>query len=89
MCRQGGDWGSDREGEGIGYQREGYSSMNNGRGKTETTMRNILWAILIIALVVELVVRPFFPELVRGESYFSDIARLLLGLIGGEMGGGL
>ena len=40
-------------------------------------------AVLLLGLVVELLVRPFWPELVKSESALGEIARMLLGFFMG------
>ncbi|MDL2279076.1 hypothetical protein LJC15_00230 [Desulfovibrio sp. OttesenSCG-928-G11] len=42
-----------------------------------------LWIIILAALAIELLVRPFWPELVKSDSALGEIARLLLGLMVG------
>lgn len=47
-----------------------------------TMWQHVAWGIVLVGLAIELVVRPIFPALVQGESALSDIARMLMGLIG-------
>lgn len=47
-----------------------------------TMWQHVAWAIVLVGLAIELVVRPFFPALVHGESALSEIVRMLMGLIG-------
>lgn len=42
-----------------------------------------LGCIVLAALAIELVVRPFFPGLVRGESALTEVIRLLLSVMAG------
>lgn len=94
MRGQNGDWESNRsraDDIGNGGEMRMYGSGGSGRepSRLETHARVALWAILLTALSIELLVRPFWPGLLKSEaSYIGDIARLLLGLIGGGYGGG-
>ena len=44
--------------------------------------RHWLGIIVLLGLAVELLLRPFVPELVRGESTLTAIVRLALALVG-------
>lgn len=59
--------------------------MNDHGGKSPIKRRleYAVLVVLLLGLVVELLVRPFWPELVKSESALGEIVRMLLGLFMG------
>ena len=50
--------------------------------KPKSVFKLLLKIILLLGLGIELLLRPFLPELVKGESALSDIVRLVLAVFG-------
>ena len=53
----------------------------NGK-KPRSVFKLPLKIILLLGLGIELLLRPFLPELVKGESALGDIVRLVLAVFG-------
>lgn len=53
-----------------------------GHDDTDKRLKHALWVVLIIGVAIEVIVRPFWPDIVIGESALGQIVHVLLALVG-------